>query len=144
MTVLRQMNSAPTINQLLKTIPPTIERPIDADWGERYDEAATLLRSNKIVLAENKLESLQRLVSQEPAVLSGLLTCAIWRGDAEAARVELEALCDDDHAGSDRRFVGAHLALARVLTQLGDAPAAAARYARYRELGGTEPLEAPN
>ena len=65
-------------------------------------------------------------------------------GDAEAARVELEALCDDGHAGSDRRFIGAHLALARVLTQLGDASAAAARYARYRELGGTEPLEKPN
>ncbi|MCA8980733.1 MAG: hypothetical protein H6831_10940 [Planctomycetes bacterium] len=63
-------------------------------------------------------------------------------GEPEAARVELEALCDDEHAGSDRRFVGAHLALARVLVELGDEKSATRRYARYRELGGTEALEA--
>tara|TARA_R110002049_G_scaffold305056_1_gene501002 strand:+ start:46794 stop:48947 length:2154 start_codon:yes stop_codon:yes gene_type:complete len=92
MTVLQQMNSAPTINQLLKAIPATIERPLDADWGERYDEATTLLRSNKVLLAENKFQSLQRTHANEPAVLSGLLTCAIWRGDAEAQSALLKKL----------------------------------------------------
>ncbi len=82
-SVLRQLNSAPSINQLLKAIPPTIERPSDAEWGERYDEAASLLRSNKVAMAETKFESLQRSVSSEPCVLSGLLTCAIWSGDVE-------------------------------------------------------------
>ena len=91
-SVLRQMNSAPTINQLLKTVPDTIERPVDAEWGERYDEASTLLRSNKILLAQNKFESLQRTVANEPSVLSGLLTCAIWRGDAEAQSALLQKL----------------------------------------------------
>ncbi len=42
------------------------------------------LRSNKITLAESKFQSLQRTVSGEPAILSGLLTCAIWRGDVVA------------------------------------------------------------
>ena len=82
--VLRQLNSSPTVNQMFKAIPDRIERPTSADWGERYDEASTLLRSNKIDLAESKFQSLQRTVSGEPAILSGLLTCAIWRGDVAA------------------------------------------------------------
>ena len=83
-TVLRQLNSAPTISQLLKAVPQPITRPEDVDWGERYDEASTLLSSNKIDLAESKFQSLQRTVTHEPSILSGLLTCAIWRGDVEA------------------------------------------------------------
>ena len=83
-SVLGQMNSAPTINQLMKTVPQAITRPTDAQWGERYDEAANLLRNNKIDLAESKFESLRRTVPNEPAILSGLLTCAIWRGNTDA------------------------------------------------------------
>lgn len=83
MQVLRQLNSAPTISQLLKAIPKAIARPSDAEWGERYDEAAGLLRSNKVMLAQSKFESLRRTVSSEPAILTGLLTCAIWRGDEQ-------------------------------------------------------------
>jgi tetratricopeptide (TPR) repeat protein len=83
-SVLRQLNSAPSISQLMKAVPSQIERAPDADWGERYDEASVLLRSNKIDLAESKFESLRRTLPQEPAVLSGLLTCAIWRGDIDA------------------------------------------------------------
>ncbi|TWU58910.1 hypothetical protein Poly51_16900 [Rubripirellula tenax] len=84
MTVLRQLNSAPTISQLMKAIPEPIERPEGAEWGERFDEAATLLRSNKVMLAETKFESLRRTVPKEPSILLGLLTCAIWRGDTDA------------------------------------------------------------
>lgn len=83
-SVLRQLNTSPTINQFIKANPPTIERPSDADWSERYDEAATLLQNNKIDLAESKFQSLARTLPQEPAVLSGMLTCAIWRGDTNA------------------------------------------------------------
>ncbi|QDT02805.1 hypothetical protein K227x_11830 [Rubripirellula lacrimiformis] len=84
MTVLRQLNSAPSISQLMKAVPEPIQRPEDAEWGERFDEASTLLRSNKVILAESKFESLRRSVPQQPAILLGLLTCAIWRGDADA------------------------------------------------------------
>ena len=59
-SVLKQMNSAPTISQMMKTVPQPVSRPSDASWGERYDEAANLLRSNKIDLAESKFESLRR------------------------------------------------------------------------------------
>jgi tetratricopeptide (TPR) repeat protein len=83
-SVLRQMNSAPVISQLLKSNPTEIRRPSDVDWGERYDEAAALLQNNKVVLAQSKFESLRRSIPDEPAVLSGLLTCAIWRGDTDA------------------------------------------------------------
>ncbi|WP_345324285.1 protein-disulfide isomerase [Novipirellula rosea] len=83
-SLLRQLNSSPTLNQLVKSIPQPIQRPDDADWGERYDEAATLLRSNKVLLAEAKFQSLRRTLPDEPAILSGLLTCAIWRGDVAA------------------------------------------------------------
>ena len=93
-SVLRQMNSAPTISQLMKTVPQPVPRPSDAAWGERYDEAANLLRNNKIDLAEAKFESLRRTVPHEPAILSGLLTCAIWRGDTEAQSDLLKKLSE--------------------------------------------------
>lgn len=80
-SVLRQMNGSPNINQLMKGSPIDVERPESVEWGERYDEAATLLHSNKIDLAESKFQSLRRALPSQPAVLSGLLTCAIWRGD---------------------------------------------------------------
>jgi tetratricopeptide (TPR) repeat protein len=88
MAVLGQLNSAPTISQLLKAVPSPIARPADVEWGERYDEAAGLLRSNKVDLAEAKFASLRRTLPNEPAIISGLLTCAIWRGDV-AAQAEL-------------------------------------------------------
>lgn len=91
MTVLRQLNSAPTISQLMKAIPEPVERP-EADWSERFDEASTLLRSNKVILAETKFESLRRSVPGEPSILLGLLTCAIWRGDVEAQSSLLKKL----------------------------------------------------
>ncbi|TWT70055.1 tetratricopeptide repeat protein [Crateriforma conspicua] len=83
MDVLGQLNHAPTIPMLLKSLPEPISRPSTVDWGERFDEAQGLLRSNKVVLAETKLQSLQRVASMEPAILSGLLHCAIWRGNLE-------------------------------------------------------------
>lgn len=106
-SVLRQLNSAPTVNQLVKSIPETIERPADTDWGERYDEAATLLRNNKIDLAETKFQSLQRTASREPAVLSGLLTCAIWRGDVAGQSDLLKKLseCESLDFESRARFL---------------------------------------
>jgi tetratricopeptide (TPR) repeat protein len=91
-SVLRQLNSAPTISQLMKAVPSPIARPADADWGERYDEASVLLRSNKVDLAEAKFNSLRKTLPQEPAVLSGLLTCAIWRGDIGAQSELLKKL----------------------------------------------------
>lgn len=81
--VLQQLNTSPTINQLIKATPALIERPADVEWGERYDEATSLLENQKIDLAESKFQSLQRTLPNEPAILSGLLMCAIWRGDTD-------------------------------------------------------------
>ena len=103
-SVLRQLNTAPTINQLMKTIPAPIERPLDAEWGERYDEAATLLRNNKIDLAESKFQSLRRTLASEPAVLSGLLTCAIWRGDTNAQSELLKKLSTCQSIDQEQRI----------------------------------------
>ncbi len=102
-SVLRQLNSAPTISQLMKAVPSPIARPADADWGERYDEASTLLRSNKIDLAESKFASLRRTVPNEPSVLSGLLTCAVWRGDADAQAELLKKLSDCESLDFEQR-----------------------------------------
>ncbi len=79
--VYQELNSSEEINQLLKGVPAPLPRDDDATWGERFDEAMGLLRSNQILLAESKLQSLARTVPREPCVLTGLLTCAIWRGD---------------------------------------------------------------
>ena len=43
----------------------------------------SLLKSNKVPLAQDKFDSLRRSAALEPAVLSGLFHCAIWRGDRE-------------------------------------------------------------
>jgi len=102
-SVLRQMNSAPTISQLMKTVPQPISRPSDAQWGERYDEAANLLRNNKIDLAESKFESLRRTVPNEPAILSGLLTCAIWRGNTDAQSELLKKLSECESLDFEER-----------------------------------------
>ena len=102
-SVLRQMNAAPTMSQLMKTVPQPASRPDDAAWGERYDEAANLLRSNKIDLAESKFESLRRTVPLEPAILSGLLTCAIWRGDTDAQSELLKKLSECESVDFEER-----------------------------------------
>jgi hypothetical protein len=81
--VFQELNTNQGINHLLKSVPEPLPREDDAAWGERFDEAIGLLRSNQILLAESKLQSLARTVPLEPCVLSGLLTCSIWRGDAE-------------------------------------------------------------
>lgn len=82
--VFQELNNNPEINHLLKVVPEPLPRDEDASWGERFDEAIGLLRSNQILLAESKLQSLARTVPLEPCVLTGLLACAIWRGDADA------------------------------------------------------------
>lgn len=102
--VLRQLNSSSSVSQLIKSIPELIERPSDVDWGERYDEAVGLLRSNKVVLAQTKLEALQRSAPAEPAVLSGLLSCAIWRGEVEAQSDCLRKLSQCETLEMEQRF----------------------------------------
>ncbi|MEL6105937.1 MAG: protein-disulfide isomerase [Planctomycetota bacterium] len=80
---LSQLDGAPGMNHLLKAIPHLIPRPEGVSWGERYDEAISLLKSNKVPLAQDKFDSLRRSAALEPAVLSGLFHCAVWRGDLE-------------------------------------------------------------
>lgn len=82
--VLQELNTSPAVNHLLKALPQTRPRPEHADWAERFDEALGLLRSNQIVLAETKFASLARAYPNEPAILSGLLSCAIWRANGTA------------------------------------------------------------
>ncbi|MGV3484362.1 MAG: tetratricopeptide repeat protein [Planctomycetaceae bacterium] len=94
--VFQELNTGAGINQLLKTVPPPLPRDEDVAWGERFDEAVGLLRSNQILLAEAKLQSLARTVPREPCVLTGLLTCAIWRGDAQAQADCLRKLSECD------------------------------------------------
>ncbi|SMP50271.1 hypothetical protein SAMN06265222_10361 [Neorhodopirellula lusitana] len=101
--VLQQINRDPNINLLAKVMPDLIKRPDDVDWAERYDEAALLLANNKIVLAENKFDSLQRSAPLQPAVLSGLLTCAIWRGDFDKQIELLKKLAQCESLSLDER-----------------------------------------
>ena len=101
MTVLRSINSSPMVNGLLKQIPEPGPRPTGVEWAERFDEAQTLLRSNQVMLAENKFDNLRRTVPNSPAILGGLLTCAIWRGDLSTQQQLMQRLseCESlDHA----------------------------------------------
>lgn len=101
--VLRELNQSQSLSQLLKTVPHEISRPADVDWAERYDEAAGLLRSNKIVLAQSKFESLQRSHAGQPAVLSGLLICAVWRGDVDAQSSLMKKLSECESLDFEER-----------------------------------------
>lgn len=101
--VLQQINHDPVVNLLAKVMPESIPRPDDVDWAERFDEAALLLANNKIALAENKLESLRRIAPSQPAVLSGLLTCALWRGDYEKQIEVLNKLSQCESLAADER-----------------------------------------
>ena len=60
-------------------------------------------------------------------------------GRLEEAVIGLERVVASP-AGEDPLFLGAHLELARGLRDLGREDEAATAHARYRELGGTEPL----
>lgn len=90
--VLQELNSSPAVNHLLKALPPNRPRPERAEWAERFDEALGLLRSNRIALAETKFASLARAYPGEPAILSGLLSCAIWSANDQAQADCLEKL----------------------------------------------------
>ncbi len=101
--VLQQINRDSSVNLLAKVMPESLPRPDDVDWAERFDEAALLLANNKIALAENKFESLQRIAPSQPAVLSGLLTCALWRGDYEKQIEVLNKLSQCESLAADER-----------------------------------------
>ena len=90
--VLQELNSSPAVNHLLKALPPNRPRPERVEWAERFDEALGLLRSNRIALAETKFASLARAYPGEPAILSGLLSCAIWSANDQAQADCLEKL----------------------------------------------------
>ncbi|WP_436717581.1 protein-disulfide isomerase [Roseiconus lacunae] len=80
---MESLDQSQAINLLLKHIPELIDCPDGVEWQERYDEAMSLLSSNKILLAQDKFESLRRTAPGQAAVLSGLFCCAIWRGDID-------------------------------------------------------------
>ena len=102
--VLRGMNSSPQISLYLKGIPDPPPRPDGVEWAERFDEAATLLRSNQVLTAQSKFESLRRTAQGQPAVIGGLLTCAIWRGDVDQQASLLEQMADCETLSDDDRM----------------------------------------
>lgn len=104
-SVLGELNQARGLNLLIKSLPQPIDRPDEVSWGERYDEANALLRSNQILAAEAKFEALDRQFPEQPAILSGLLSCALWRADGDAqTRLlrKLSAALQDDPERSAR------------------------------------------
>ncbi len=105
--VLRELNESRALNSLLKTVPQVLDRPENVTWGERFDEAQSLLLSQQVLTAESKLEALDRQYSMQPAILSGLLVCAIWRADTDAQSRLLEKLAD---AAEDEESAARYLA----------------------------------
>ncbi len=86
--ILGEFSGERGINMLLKHLPDLIDPPANAPWLERIEEAGRLLEVNSVILAESKYQALDRQFPGQPAILSGLLRCAIWRGDqAEQAKV---------------------------------------------------------
>ncbi|MEO1525349.1 MAG: protein-disulfide isomerase [Planctomycetota bacterium] len=100
---LSQLDGSSGMNHLLKVLPQLIPRPEDVAWGERYDEAISLLQSNKVPLAQDKFDSLRKSAALEPAVLSGLFHCAVWRGDRERQAEFALKLSEVDSLDQDTR-----------------------------------------
>jgi len=67
-------------------------------------------------------------------------TLRLARGEIGGARGDLVVLLAGP-AGEDPRYLESHLQLSRLLLRDGAPEEARARYGRYRELGGQEPLE---
>ncbi|MBI5362209.1 MAG: hypothetical protein HZA53_03455, partial [Planctomycetes bacterium] len=89
--------------------------------------------------------SVERALALEPDLADARFTrarLALAAGDRGSARADLEGLVARP-SNAEARFLPAHLELARLLSAAGDRAAAEARHARYRELGGREPLEPP-
>lgn len=104
-SVLGELNQARGLNLLIKSLPLPIDRADEVSWGERFDEANALLRNNQILAAEAKFEALDRQFPEQPAILSGLLSCALWRADGDAqTRLlrKLSAALQDDPERSAR------------------------------------------
>lgn len=83
-----------------------------------------------------------RALAAEPALpeaLVGRARLALALGKPADARADLERWAASP-AADEPRFLAAHLDLARALAALGETSAAETRHARYRALGGTEPL----
>lgn len=64
---------------------------------------------------------------------------ALQQKNDESARADLEIIVDGPEATAPR-YLGAHLALARLLKRLGEEAAAEKRHTRYRQLGGKDAL----
>lgn len=94
--LLNELNTSNGINHLLKYHAHVYPRPSRCDWAERYDEARGLLRANRFASAEPKFASLARSYPGQPAILTGLLQCAIWRADRSAQADCLAKLADCD------------------------------------------------
>ncbi|MBM3992236.1 MAG: hypothetical protein FJ298_14690 [Planctomycetes bacterium] len=91
---------------------------------------------------EGALASYSKALEWEPTHLLALnnrATIHRLEGRLAEARADFERLVDGPR-GCEAAALPALLALARTLADLGDESAAAQRYARYRELGGREPL----
>jgi len=97
-SILAELNQSPNVNLLLKNLPTNIPRPENVVWGERYDEAMSLLLSEQVLAAEAKFEGLDRQYGGQPAILSALVSCSLWRADQPAQSRLLgklaTALCD--------------------------------------------------
>lgn len=114
---LAQLDTSPRVNHLLKSVPQLIERPADVAWGERCDEAVGLLRSNKVLLAQDKFESLRRTAPAEAPILSGLFHCAVWRGDLERQTEMANQLSEVESLSTETRQ--RYRAIGSLLTPIG-------------------------
>lgn len=102
-SVLNELNESRTLNNLLKSMPEVEAYSPSAVWAERFEEAYTLLMSHQVLAAESKLEGLDRQYPKEPALLSSLLLCAIWRADTDAQQrllVKLSDVAADDETAA--------------------------------------------
>lgn len=150
--VLNELNRSQEINLLLKSLPINQQRPEDVAWAERFDEAMALLYSQQIPAAESKLEGLDRQYPGQPAILSGLVACALWKAD-ESAQSRLlakfaSALKDDPEAAARMKALSllvdpeasessvAVSSLSAELSDVDEAIAALTASDRFEHIGG--------
>lgn len=100
---LSDLKRSAALHPLHLQIPQIDKRPRDVPWGERFDEAARLIQSARSLLAEPKLQSLEREFPGQVAIQQGLLQCAIFRGDLDAQVAYFVKLSNNESLDTESR-----------------------------------------
>lgn len=110
--MFHQMTREVDTSTYLRIHPYLYDKTGNVSWNERLQEVRSLLRSHRIPQAYLKLQSLNREFSDQPVLLSMLITCELYRCDSAAAARYAERLAKNENLPRHERAYFQALAFA--------------------------------